>query len=139
VSADGLPTAEFGFPGALRDRLVAAILSGEKTSTTGLLEAYEVEDEALPEPGQRLAVLDSGERPVAVIEITEVRVARLGDVDLAHAVDEGEGDETLDSWRAKHEEFFHSPEMRAILGRPEFAVDDDTMVVLERFRLVTAG
>jgi uncharacterized protein YhfF len=109
VSADGLPTAEFGFPSALRDRLVAAILSGEKTSTTGLLEAYEVEDEALPEPGQRLAVLDSGERPVAVIEITEVRVARLGDVDLAHAVDEGEGDETLDSWRAKHEEFFHSP------------------------------
>lgn len=133
---DDLPKAEFGFPGPLRDRLVAAILSGAKTTTTGLLDGYEVENEPLPEPGQRLAVVDSDERPVAVIEITQVQVVRLGDVDLAHAIDEGEGDETLESWRAKHEEFFHSPQMREILGRPGYTVDDDTLVVLERFRVV---
>jgi hypothetical protein len=34
-----LPTVEFAFPGPLRDRLVAAILDGTKTSTTGLLIA----------------------------------------------------------------------------------------------------
>jgi uncharacterized protein YhfF len=98
-----------------------------KTSTTGLLAAYEDEGEALAEPGARLAVLDSQDQPVAVIEIVEVRVARLGDVDLAHAMDEGEGDTTLDTWRANHEHFFHS------MG---YEVDDDSLVVLERFRLV---
>ncbi|MDR3081890.1 MAG: RNA-binding protein, partial [Streptomyces sp.] len=36
-----LPRAEFAFPGLLRDRLVAAILCGAKTSTTGLLAEYE--------------------------------------------------------------------------------------------------
>jgi hypothetical protein len=36
VAVDGLPLAEFGFPGPLRERLVASILRGEKVSTTGL-------------------------------------------------------------------------------------------------------
>ncbi|MEE4541699.1 ASCH domain-containing protein [Streptomyces sp. V4-01] len=131
-----LPAAEFGFPGELRDRLVAVILSGEKTSTTGLLAAYEVEGEALPEVGSRSAVVDSAGRPVAVIEITGVRVVPFGEVDLAHAADEGEGDTSLDTWRASHERFFHSAPMREVLGDPEFAVTDATPVVLERFRLV---
>ncbi|MCL2734512.1 MAG: RNA-binding protein, partial [Actinomycetia bacterium] len=34
-----LPKAEFAFPGPLRDKLLAAVLSGAKTSTTGLLAA----------------------------------------------------------------------------------------------------
>ena len=39
-------------------------------------------------------------------------------------------------WRAGHEEFWHSEEMRAELGDPEFTVDDDTLIVAERFRLI---
>src|SRR5690242_17130253 len=132
----GLPVAEFGFPGALRDKLVGAILSGAKTSTTGLLAAYEDEDEALPVPGSRSVVVDSAERPVAVIEVTDVRVVPIGDVDLAHAVDEGEGDTSLDTWRAAHERFFTSEPMREILADPDFTITDATPVVLERFHLV---
>lgn len=37
-----LPKAEFAFPGPLRDQLVAAILDGSKTSTTGLVADYEI-------------------------------------------------------------------------------------------------
>ena len=37
MSADDLPVVEFAFPGPLRDQLVAAILAGEKTTTTGLV------------------------------------------------------------------------------------------------------
>ena len=51
MSRDDLPIAEFAFPGALRDQLVAAILSGSKTTTTGLLADYEREGEPLPRPG----------------------------------------------------------------------------------------
>jgi uncharacterized protein YhfF len=135
MDLDDLPWAEFAFPGPLRDQLVAAILSGAKTSTSALMLGYERENEPLPEVGQRLAVVDSEDRRVAVIELTEVRVVRLADVDLQHVLDEGEGDESVAQWRAGHETFWHSAEVRAELGDPGFTVDDDTLVLAQRFRL----
>ena len=60
-----LPTAEFGFPGPLRDRLVAAILDGSKTSTTGLLEEYLREGSEPEQVGSREVVVDSDGRGVA--------------------------------------------------------------------------
>lgn len=124
------------FPGPLRDRLVAAVLAGAKVSTSGLLAEYEVEKEELPPVGERSALIDSEGREVAVLELTDVRVLRLGDVGLQHALDEGEGYATVAEWRASHERFWHSEEMRDALDEPEFTVDDDTMVVAERFRVV---
>ncbi|MEV7775820.1 ASCH domain-containing protein [Kitasatospora sp. NPDC086791] len=131
-----LPPEEFAFPGPLRDQLVAAVLSGAKTSTTGLIADYVHEGEPLPQPGERAAVLDSDGRRVAVIETTDVRVVPLGEVDLQHALDEGEGYRSVAEWRATHEGFWRSPEMLAALDDPDFAVDDATPVVLQRFRLV---
>lgn len=131
-----LPIAEFAFPGPLRDRLVAAVLSGAKTATTGLLADYRHTGEELPRPGERTAMVDSAGTRVAILETTDVRVIPLGEVDLAHARDEGEGHTTLAAWRAAHEAFFHSAEMRDALGDPGFTVDDATEVVCERFRLV---
>ena len=131
-----LPKTEFAFPGPLRDRLVAAILDGSKTSTTGLVIGYEHEGEALPAVGSRSVVVDSDDRPVGIIEVTGVRVVPLAEVDLAHALDEGEGYADVAAWRAGHERFWHSQEMRAALDDPGFTVDDSTPAVLERFRLV---
>jgi uncharacterized protein YhfF len=131
-----LPKAEFAFPGPLRDQLVAAILDGSKTSTTGLVADYEHEGDPLPAIGERSVVVDSADQPVAVIEITGVRVVALADVDLQHAIDEGEGDTTVAGWRANHESFWHSPEMRAALDDPTFTVDDTTLTILQRFRLL---
>ena len=137
MDVDGLPRSEFAFPGPLRDRLVVAILSGAKTSTSGLVLFYDLENEPLPQVGRRSAVVDSQGQRVAVIELTEVRVVRLADVDLQHALDEGEGYESVAQWRAGHEEFWHSAEVRAELGDPGFTVDDDTLVLAQRFRLVS--
>ncbi|GAA1363155.1 ASCH domain-containing protein [Streptomyces beijiangensis] len=123
------------FPGPLRDRLVNAVLSGEKVSTTGLLAEFEAEREELPPVGERSALIDSAGMEIAVVEITEVRVLRLGDVDLQHAVDEGEEHGSVAEWRADHERFWHGEDMREALGDPGFVVDDDTMVVAERFRV----
>jgi uncharacterized protein YhfF len=136
VNLDDLPRAEFAFPGPLRDQLVAAILSGAKTTTSSLVLAYERENEPLPSVGQRLAVVDSEDRRVAVIELTDVRVVRIADVDLQHALDEGEGDESVAQWRAGHERFWYSAEVREELGDPGFTVNDDTLVLAQRFRLV---
>ncbi|MFD4692829.1 ASCH domain-containing protein [Streptomyces sp. NBC_00683] len=124
------------FPGPLRDRLVAAVLSGEKVSTSGLLAEYEVEKEDLPPVGERSALIDSRGREVAAVELTEVRVVALGSIGLQHALDEGEGYTSVAQWRAGHEAFWHSEEMREALGDPAFTVDDDTKIVVERFRVV---
>ena len=136
MPSQDLPVAQFAFPGPLRDQLVAAILAGAKTTTSGLVMGYEREQEPLPHPGLRQVVVDSAGKPVAVIETTAVRVVRLADVDLAHALGEGEGYTSVAEWRAGHEEFWHSAEMRAELDDPEFTVDDDTLVMAETFRLV---
>ncbi|MGD0924312.1 MAG: ASCH domain-containing protein [Streptosporangiaceae bacterium] len=136
MSTEDLPLAEFAFPGPLRDQLVAAIVAGTKTTTTGLVADYEHEQEELPHQGLRQVVVDSGGQPVAVIETTAVRVMRLAEVDLAHAVGEGEGYTSVAQWRAGHERFWHSAEVRQALGDPEFTVNDETLVVTQAFRLV---
>lgn len=137
--AADLPPAEFGFPRTdLRRRLVAAILSGEKTATAGLLVDHEREGSSPVEVGSRQVVIDELDRPVAVIEITGVAVRRMADVDLEFARDEGEGFETVAQWREAHERFFGSyiGEIRSDLGDPAWALDDDTKIVCERFRVV---
>lgn len=136
VDIASMPRTEFAFPGPLRDRLVAAILGGSKTSTTGLVVDYEHEGDPLPVAGDRSVVVDSDGRPVAVIEVTDVRVVPLAQVDLAHVVDEGEGHTSVAEWREDHERFWHGEDMRAALEDPGFTVDDTTPAVLERFRLV---
>ena len=127
---------EFAFPGPLRDQLVAAILAGDKTTTSGLVADYEHEGDPLPRPGERNAVIDSAGNRVAVIETTAVRVIRLADVDPAHAVGEGEGYTSVAEWRAGHERFWHSAEYRAALGDPGLTVSDDTLMVAQAFRLL---
>jgi uncharacterized protein YhfF len=122
-----LPPFELGFARTdLRRQLVDAVLRGDKTATAGLRSDHApYTDEPLPEVGQRFALLDFDDRPVAVVETTEVRIVAAGDVDLEFARDEGEGFETVADWRLAHERFW-----------AEHVIDDDTLIVAERFRLV---
>ena len=136
MAEEELPVFELGFPGPLRDQLVAAVLAGEKTTTSGLVVNYEHDHEALPVPGSRQMMVDSAGRPVGIIETVAVRVMPLGEVDLAHARGEGEGYNSVAEWRAGHEEFWHSEDMRRALDDPTFTVSDDTLVVAEEFRLL---
>jgi uncharacterized protein YhfF len=134
---DDLQKAEFGFPGELRDRLVRAILDGEKTATAALLLEYELDPNAgLPVVGGRSLVVDSDERPVAIIQTTDVKVLRVADVDIQFARDEGEGFESVADWRRAHVAFWESEQLRESVGRPDLRIDDDTLLVVERFRLV---
>ena len=139
MEAGRLSVGEFAFPGPLRDQLVAAILDGTKTTTTGLADDYERDAEPLPRPGDREVVIDSAGDPVALIQIVTVRVVRVGDVDLAHALGEGEGYASVADWRAGHEAFWHSDAMREYVGDPAFTVNDDTLAVAVAFRAVAGG
>jgi uncharacterized protein YhfF len=104
----------------LRRELVEAVLRGDKTATAGLHG-----EDVLAKVGERWLLLDYDDKPVAVVETTEVRVVRAADVDLEFARDEGEGFESVADWRAAHERFWSDRQ-----------ISDDTLIVAERFRLV---
>jgi uncharacterized protein YhfF len=130
----GLPPFELAGPGPMRDQLVAAVLDGTKTATASLLAEYE--SDALPEVGQRWSLLDSRNQGIAVVETTEVRIVPMGEVDLQFAIDEGEGFTTVAEWRAEHERFWNAeslPTFSAGFG----GLNDETLIVAERFRLVS--
>jgi len=116
----GLPPFELGYPRTeLRRKLV-----GEKTATAGLLEDYQAEGEEVDRPGDRCALLDYNDKPVAVVEVIEARVLPAAAVDEQFARDEGEGFESVEEWRLAHERFFERP------------IEPDTQVVAVRFRVV---
>ena len=115
-----LPELGLGYPGTeLRRRLVAAVLSGDKTATAGLAG----EDEPT-EVGARYVVEDERGEPRAIVEVTEARVVPAAEIDLAFARDEGEGFEYVEDWRAAHERFFEQP------------IEPDTLIEAVRFRVV---
>ncbi|GLZ81305.1 ASCH domain-containing protein [Actinorhabdospora filicis] len=130
------PVIEFSWPGPLRDRLVAAVLDGSKTSTTSLLQGYAATGTEPRQVGDRSVVIDSHGVPVAIIETMSIRFTDLANVDLPHCIDEGEGHMSVAEWRAAHEIDWHSTEQRLEFGDPAFTVDEDTPLVLEHFRLV---
>ncbi|WP_238154368.1 ASCH domain-containing protein [Ornithinimicrobium sufpigmenti] len=149
------PAWSFGDDPRLADDLLDMVLKGQKTATASALRDYEEEarelaraqddlpgaaegdllvdtdlDLALPEPGLLSILLDGSGRPRALIRTTDVQVVRFGDVTDEHARREGEGDSSLAHWRRAHQEFFHRS---SATGE---RVDEDTMVVLERFEVL---
>jgi uncharacterized protein YhfF len=96
------------------------VLRGERTATAGLAELEEDPGRA----GDRCLLLGFDDEPVAIVELTEVRVVPAGEIDLRFARDEGEGFESVEEWRKAHERFFERP------------LPDDTPIVATRFRLV---
>jgi uncharacterized protein YhfF len=132
-----MEAVRFAFPGPERDRLVDAVLKGEKTATSSLLAEWLLDDQELPAVGDRRKVLDSDDNPVAVIETTAVDVIRLGDVDLALAHDEGEGFESVADWRRAHERFWTKEVMPRLPSSMAGPLIDDAKVVVVRFRLAS--
>ncbi|MEU1282420.1 ASCH domain-containing protein [Streptomyces sp. NPDC005805] len=121
---------ELGTRGELRERLNALVLAGVKTATTGLLAEYAEETEGLEFVGERLALLGNDGDRVATIEISGVELTDFAGVTWEHAAAEGEGDRSLEEWRAGHSLFWES------IGTP---VDEKTPLVCLRFRLVTGA
>jgi uncharacterized protein YhfF len=135
----GMQVIGFGHPGSeLRRRLVELVLAGAKTATAGLAVELELDNETMPTPGFREAVIDAEDRIVGVIETTECRVVRMADVDDRFARDEGEGFADAADWRAAHEGFWNGylDELRQRLGDSAFSLGDDTAVICQRFHLV---
>ncbi|MCI1223917.1 ASCH domain-containing protein [Bifidobacterium subtile] len=136
IDVDALPRDEFAYPGPLRDKLIASILDGSKTTTTSLLAEYLKDGDQLSPVGALSVPIDSQGKPVCVLRQEEPYTCRLADVTLEHAINEGEEYRTVAQWRKAHEAFWSSPEFIVELDDPDFRLDDDTVVVCERFELI---
>lgn len=124
------PAWSFDGDAAQADTLVARMLSGAKTLTSCARSDYDTEGEQLPHYGSLSIVLDSADRPRALIRTTEVSVVAFDEVDEAHARAESEGDGTLQHWRATHAERFGGSSARGF--------DPQLLVVLETFEVLVA-
>lgn len=116
----------FGDSPALADKLLALVLAGSKTATCGALRDFPEGDPSRPEVGRHDIVLDGQGREAAVIETIEVTILRFDEVDEAFAIDEGEGDRSLEHWRKDHEIYF----------RRNGGFSFDMLLICERFRLI---
>jgi len=133
VAATGIdgPYTAWGFGSSPEQATELGLLvrDGPKRATASLVSSY-ADDEPVPVPGDLGVILDGDGEPLCVIRTTHVEIRRFADVDEEFAWTEGEGDRSLEFWRAAHIRFF------AAAGRQ---VDDSTPVVLERFELLWDG
>lgn len=106
VGYHGYSTTIFGDTAELVEQLTGLIISGKKTATCSALWEYEADDDPVPRVGDVCIVVDIEKQPRCIIETTEVAILAFGEVDASHAAAEGEGDLSLQYWRAAHNEFF---------------------------------
>jgi len=121
----------FGDSAALADELAALVHAGRKRATASLPVEFAALGQPLPEKGDLAIVTRADGVPVAVIEWTEVRHVPFQAVDAEFAADEGEGDGTLEWWRAAHRRYFGR-----VSRRHGGAFGEATPVICQRFRVV---
>ncbi len=121
----------FGDSAEMADELGQLVRDGIKGGTTGLLWEYEAEGEPLQQVGDVAIIVDGQNRPLCIVETTQVDVLPLNEVDAQFAYDEGEGDRSLEYWLDAHWRFF--TRVCAAIGRTPA---ENMPVVCERFRLI---
>jgi uncharacterized protein YhfF len=121
----------FGDSARMADELGALVVTGTKRATAGALWSFEVMGASLPRPGSLSIVTDGSGAPLCIIETIDVQIVPFDNVSAEFAATEGEGDGSLEYWRAEHINYFQRECAR--IGR-EFA--DDMPVVCECFKVV---
>lgn len=123
----------FGDSAELAAELGDLVRHGVKRASAGLPASWQAEGDPLPRVGDVKIVIDWSGEPIAVIEVTEVRILPFDEVDEAFARDEGEGDQTLAWWRGAHWRYFSRE-----CARLSCQLAKTMPVVCWRFRLLHA-
>ena len=122
---------KFGDSPQMADELLKPVLSGLKTATCSAVWEWEHEGNPPPKPGLLSVIMNGADEPRCIIETVEVNIKKYSEVDAAFARDEGEGDFSLEYWRAAHKRFF--TRTLPAIGR-EFT--EEMPLVCERFIIV---
>ncbi|WP_339744012.1 ASCH domain-containing protein [uncultured Maricaulis sp.] len=136
-SAMDIETAEpadifrFGDSAAMSNELLDLVLSGRKRATCALARWYGPGLAPLPVAGALCVILDGDDQPRCVIRTASVELRPVRAVEADFARDEGEGDLSLEWWRAAHLEFWQRE-----ANREGFTFSEDLDALLHRFVLV---
>lgn len=110
--------------------LLDLVLKGRKKATASSVLGYQIEGEEIPEEGKLSVITDWNGNPKCVIKTTKVRIIPYKDITFEIAKLEGE-DDTLESWRKNHEEFF--TEEGKEIG---YKFSEDMEVIFEEFEVI---
>ena len=115
--------------GGETDYLAQLVVDGVKTATCSGYIFYELESESLPTTEDYGVILDTQEKPKAIVKVTEVRLTPMNEVTEEFAIAEGDG--TYQNWWDIHEEYF-TEQLNAV----ELEFSEDILLVCERFKVI---
>jgi len=114
----------------LANELLKLVLSGQKTATTSILIAYEIEGEPMPQVGNYSIVTDWDGTPHCVIQTTAITIMPFNEMTYVICKREGE-DECLETWVESHRRAFEYEGQE--LG---FQFTKDMPILFEDFKVV---
>ena len=130
MELDSLEKWHFELTEKACNELLDLVLQGKKRATSSSLASFRAEGTAVAKEGELSVITDWDGHPRCVIRTTKVRVIPYKDIPFGLARLEGE-DDTLASWRKRHEAFFR--EEGKLLG---YTFSEDMEVVFEEFEVV---
>ncbi len=126
-----LDVFHFGNTPEMAAALAHLVVKGSKRGTAGWLAATEREGSMVPRAGQVSIVTDGHGHALCAIQTERVELLRFDQIDARHAWIEGEGDRSLEDWRAGHQRYFHAEAAQFGL-----TFTDDAMIFFEHFRVL---
>ena len=117
--------------GVIPDELAEMVITGKKTTTTSTYSGFEARNEQVPHVGKCSIILNSKDKPVAIIEVVDVAVMPMNEVSMEHRANEGDYGQHGELWWDIHEEYFTS-----ILAERGEVFSESMLVVCEKFKLI---
>jgi uncharacterized protein YhfF len=128
-----LESFHFHFNEKWANELLRLVLIGQKQATSSSLWAYELSGERIPQVGDYSIVTDWEGNPRCVIQTTAITIIPFKEMTFEICKREGE-DDTLESWRAGHIQFFISD------GKDVgYTFTEDMPIIFEDFQVVFQG
>ena len=121
----------FGFTPDDASEIAVLVLAGTKTATGSVLWSYEADGKPLPQRGDHWIVRDGSGNPVCIIRTTDVAAIPFDEVPEIYALEGGEADRSLATWRPMYWRYIVS-ECRRIGREPH----EKAPLVMERFVVV---
>lgn len=109
--------------------LANKVLSGEKVSTSSLLDYYLFGLKKPGKVGNYFSILNSSEEEIAVVKIEKIETVKFGNITESFAIEEGDGD--LENWIAIHQPYYSK-----LLSQIGKELNADTLLVCEWFKVV---
>ncbi|RYG96813.1 MAG: ASCH domain-containing protein [Alphaproteobacteria bacterium] len=112
------------------DLCASLVATGQKRATAPSVAELELAGDPIPRVGDYAIVTDWRGNAIAVIQTVSVEIKKFGDIDEEFARSEGEGDLTLEWWRAAHQAYYEN-----VLTGSKYRVDDDLEIACESFEV----